>query len=304
MFMSKFDHLMLDGRALRTFLTVLEEMSVSHAAERLGVTQSAVSHTLDKLRLALDDPLFVRSGRGILPTERAITLREPIRLILDDLKALTDERIFDPKRESMEFTIAANDYQRELLFPVLLREFLEEGIDVHFRFLPSGVPSAGLLRKAQCELIITPFPPEGGDVFQSALFQDRVVCFYDGSMRDAPKTRDEIVESNFVEVRFPDFTSIPATLTSIKVSKLKKPTVAVPNFGDLAAFLKGTNLITTQLSTMKLGLLKEFSFSDLPFDNDVLTLFMVWHRRNHTDPAHKWLRHKIKEVANRVVNAP
>ena len=62
--MSKIDHLGLDGNALTTFLTVLEEMSVSRAAERLGVTQSAVSHTLDKLRVILDDPLFVRVGRG------------------------------------------------------------------------------------------------------------------------------------------------------------------------------------------------------------------------------------------------
>lgn len=75
---------------------MLEELSVTGAANRLGVTQSAVSHILDKLRLAVGDPLFVRSGRGIVPTERAIALHEPIRSVLDELKGLTNERVFDP----------------------------------------------------------------------------------------------------------------------------------------------------------------------------------------------------------------
>ncbi len=69
--MRKIDHLGLDGNTLQTFLTVLEEASVSKAAVRLGVSQSAVSHTLDKLRLAFDDSLFVRDGRGIIPTAKA-----------------------------------------------------------------------------------------------------------------------------------------------------------------------------------------------------------------------------------------
>ena len=90
--MSKFDYLGLDGNALTTFLTVLEEMSVSRAAERLGVTQSAVSHTLDKLREIFEDPLFVRAGRGIESTARARALQGPVESVLDDLKSLTDHR--------------------------------------------------------------------------------------------------------------------------------------------------------------------------------------------------------------------
>jgi len=73
--MSTFDYLRLDGNTLTTFLTVLEAMSVSRAAERLGATQSPVSDTLDKLRAILDDPLFVRVRRGIESTARARALQ-------------------------------------------------------------------------------------------------------------------------------------------------------------------------------------------------------------------------------------
>jgi DNA-binding transcriptional LysR family regulator len=298
--MSNIDYSMLDGRALRTFLTVLEEGSVSHAAERLEITQSAVSHTLDKLRVAFGDPLFVRSGRGILPTERAKALREPVQKVLNDFKALTDDRTFDPSIESMNFTIAANDFQRELFFPPLSKEFVKEGIDVGFHFLPSGVPVASLLRDARCQLILTPFPPEGDDIIQLSLFQDQMVCFFDVEFRKAPETLDEYTASDYIDVRFLDNASALSAVKLIDSAKLKRPKITVPNFSDIAAFMKDTNLITTQISSMKLGPLKEFEFCKVPFDSDPLNLFMVWHRRDHTDPAHKWLRSKIKEVASRL----
>lgn len=298
--MSKIDYSSLDGRALRTFLTVFEEMSVSKAAEQLGVTQSAVSHTLDKLRNALGDPLFVRSGRGILPTERARELREPIQMVLDDLKALTDERQFDPKLEPLKFTVAANDLARVLLFPPLLRELEEEGVDARFRFLPSGIPSANLLREARCQFIVTPLPPHGNDIFQLLLFRDRLVCFFDANERNAPKTWEEYVECDYADIRFPDNTSALEAVTSIDTSCLKRPKVMVPNFGDLSAFVSGTRMITTQMSVEKLWPLNGFGRSELPFDNEPVKVFLVWHRRDHTDPAHKWLRDRIKDAASRL----
>ena len=118
--MSKIDFTDLDGKVLRIFLTILEESSVSKAADRLGVTQSAISHTLAKLRQVLGDPLFVRSGQGLTPTERALALQEPVRNVLDGMRALTDERPFDPLSEQMEIRIATNDMPRELIFPDLL----------------------------------------------------------------------------------------------------------------------------------------------------------------------------------------
>ena len=84
--MNPIDTFNLDFRALSTFLAVLDEGSVSRAAVRLGVTQSAVSHTLERLRQALGDPLFVKSGRGIVPTRCALQAGPHIRQILDALQ--------------------------------------------------------------------------------------------------------------------------------------------------------------------------------------------------------------------------
>jgi len=299
--MNKFDWLALDGRALRTFLTVLEEGSVSHAANRLGVTHSAVSHTLDKLRSALGDPLFVRAGRGIIATHRARSLRGPVQSVLDGMKSLRDERRFDPTRERMTFAVAANDFQRELLFPGLVRAFEQSAIDVQFSFIPSNVPAASMLHDGRCQLIVTPFPPEGTDILQLLLFRDRIVCFFDPDMRKAPRNRKEFFEADYLEVQFRDYTSALETLGSIDMTEIKPPRVTVPNFGDLAAFLKGTRLVTSQLSSMARGPLAGFGSAKLPFKTSLLALYLVWHRRDHSDPAHAWLRQKIKEQATRAM---
>ena len=118
--MRNFDHLDLDGHALRLFLAVLEEGSVTAAAERLAVTQSAVSHALQRLREIVRDPLFVKSGRGIVPTSHALALAEDARRLLDTMKAFTRGAKFDPRSRDISLTIAANDMQRDLLLPRLL----------------------------------------------------------------------------------------------------------------------------------------------------------------------------------------
>ena len=301
--MKEIDFLSLDGRSLRTFLTVLEELSVTGAAARLGVTQSAVSHILDKLRLALGDPLFVRSGRGIVPTDRAIALREPVRAVLDELKGLTNERVFDPLIGALEFTIAANDFQRDLIFPRLLLDFQTEGVDARFRFIPSGKPAADLLRRARCQLIVTHYPPEGPDIYQSRLFDDKLACFYDASVRSAPSSPEEFVDADYIEVRFDDSES---SLNAVFVAEplvLKKPRVSVPNFAAVAPFLKGSKLISTESSLMGKINLKGFASAPVPFKTEALTMYMAWHKRDHIDPAHQWLRRRIKTHVEMILDS-
>jgi DNA-binding transcriptional LysR family regulator len=162
--MSKIDYSNLDGRTLRTFLTVLEEVSVSRAATRLGVSQSAVSHTLDKLRTILDDPLFERMGRGIQPTDKARSLEPSIRALLVQLKSLTSPEDFNPETKSMRFTIATNDFPLQLIFPTLLAKLHGEGIHPELNFIPSGVPGDGSLHTSRYQMMITPMLPRGNDV--------------------------------------------------------------------------------------------------------------------------------------------
>jgi len=290
--MNKIDHLELDGKLLTTFLTVLEEMSVSRSAERLGVTQSAVSHSLDKLRAIFDDPLFVRVGRGIESTARARELRTPVEGVLDNLKSLTDHRTFDPRAEKMDFTIAANDFPIQLIFPKLLNELSEEGIYPRIRFIPSGIPSVSILRASRYRMLITPTPPDDPDLEKVSLIQTKMEIFFDSKVMKPPKTRKQLAESNYVDVRFSDTESSLMALPSFDTSKMT-PVISVPNFSSLTPMIKGTDRITIQLAAMKLGLLKELDAAPLPFKTKSLNLYLIWHRRENDDPAHQWLRQRI-----------
>ncbi len=298
--MKEIDFLALDGKSLRTFLVVLEELSVSKAAERLGVTQSAVSHTLDKLRLALGDPLFVRSGRNITATERAISLHEPVRAVLDDLKALTSQRVFDPLMGSLEFTVAANDFQRDLIFPPLIRELRNEGVDITFHFIPSGHPTTELLRQGHCQLLITPFPPDGPDIFQKRLFDDEERCFYDASVRNAPQSDADFMEADYIDVTFkPEFLALQNQPDGERI----KPKITVPNFSDAAVYLKNSDMLTIQISLMSRIHFQQFASVAIPFGGVSLTMYMVWHKREHIDPASQWLRQKIEARIAHIIEA-
>ena len=115
--MKEIDHLALDGHALELFLAVLEEGSVTAAATRLGLTQSAVSHGLNKLRRIVGDPLFAKSGRGIVATAHAQALATKARALIDEMRSFAGGVTFDPATAQVSLTIAANDFQRDLLLP-------------------------------------------------------------------------------------------------------------------------------------------------------------------------------------------
>ncbi len=296
--MSKIDFTDLDGKVLRTFLTILEESSVSKAADRMGVTQSAISHTLAKLRQVLGDPLFVRSGQGLTPTERALALKDPVQGVLDSMRALTEERPFDPMAEEITVRIATNDMPRELIFPELLRATRAEGVRLQLEFIPSGVPGRELLRSDRCQLMLTPLPPDGPDIFQKRLLTSPLMVFYDASMRTPPDSWQAYCASEHVEVRFPDGRNARAVMHGVDQTRIRPPTVTLPHFNAIPPFIRGSTLISTDTLLMKDGPLATLNCAPLPFDCEPVSIYMVWHQRSANDPAHRWLRARIEDIAS------
>lgn len=295
--MNKTDFTDLDGKVLRVFLTILEESSVSKAADRLGVTQSAISHTLSKLRSVLGDPLFVRSGQGLTPTERALSLKDPVQHVLDGMRALTEDRPFDPLSEEMTFQIATNDMPRELIFPQLLQEVRAEGVRLGLGFIPSGVPDPDLLRSDRCQLMLTPLPPDGPDIFQKRILSSPLMIFFDGARRSPPGSWETYCVTEHVEVRFADGRSSRAVMRGVDQSQIRPPTVILPHFNAITSFVRGSDLISTDTALMKHGPLASLDCAPLPFECEPVSIYMVWHQRSSNDPAHRWLRDRIERIA-------
>jgi DNA-binding transcriptional LysR family regulator len=148
-----------DLNLLRVLDALLRERNVSRAAERLALTQPAVSNALNRLRVQLDDPLLVRVGRTMQPTPRALSLEEPIRAALQQIEqSLSAGEVFDPAHSQHRFSIAITDYVELICMPSLLHQLqqLAPGIRIDIHHLGPTLP-AEALDKGELDLVLGRF---------------------------------------------------------------------------------------------------------------------------------------------------
>jgi len=125
-----------DLNLLVAFDLLMQEQNVSLAADRMFVSQSAMSHILQRLRQQLDNPLLVKTPSGMMPTDRALALIGPVKAILRDIRRLINTREeFDPAKSVRRFVIAATDYMDLLVIPALVERIARyaPSIDIHVK---------------------------------------------------------------------------------------------------------------------------------------------------------------------------
>jgi len=294
--MSKFDHLDLDGHLLRLLLAVIETGSVTGAAQRLSVTQSAVSHLLDKLRAITGDPLFVKSGRGIVATARAEELAAQARSLLRQLQHFAHSAEFDPARWQTTLTIAANDFQRDLLLPALAARLRAQAPGVALRIIPSAIPRLEMLRNDECQLVISPRPPEGSDIVQKRLFEDQYRVFYDPAVRDAPRSEADYLAADHATVVYEPRRSLDLDQHLAARGVQRRFAIMVPAFSALPAFLRGTPLLATVPGLLARHTLTGLASCPVPIACPTLPMYLIWHVRYQQDAAHRWLREQLQAV--------
>jgi len=298
---ARLSHLALDGHALQLLVAVAETGSVTRAAERLALTQSAVSHGLDRLRRITGDALFVRSGRGIVATAQAGVLVQRARRLLDELQAFSQAAGFEPARLAGTVTVAANDLQRDLLLPAWWRRVHVRAPGLVLRVIPSGAPQPALLRDGGCELVITPRPPDASDLVQRRLFEDRYAVFYDAAARPPPASRADYLAAEHVSVRYEDGRVLDIDSVLADRGVARRIVATVPGFAGLAALIQGGPWLATLPSRVGTGVLRGLAQAPVPLPTPRMPMYLVWHRRQHEDPAHRWWRDELLAVASSVL---
>ncbi len=301
--MNNFDHLDLDGRLLRLLITVHEEGSVTRAAQRLGITQSAVSHMLDKLRGIVGDPLFVKSGRSVVATAQASVLAAEARRLLDELQRFGSKAAFSPAELERTLTVAANDLQRDLLLPALFAALKAEAPGIRLRVIPSNIPSAALLRSDRCQLVISPRPPEGADILQRRLFDDRYVVFFDPAARPAPHDLADYLAAEHVTVVYEPQRSLDIDDHLKEQGIARRFAVSVAGFAGIRAFLKDSAYLATLPQRLGANQLAGFAQTETPFACPAMPMYAIWHQRYQHDPMMRWLLDKLYHVATAIENA-
>jgi DNA-binding transcriptional LysR family regulator len=295
--MKKFNHLDLDGHLLHLLSTVIAQGSVTAAANTLGITQSAVSHQLDRLRAIVGDALFVKSGRGIVPTARAEALALQAQGLLTQLQGFVHSGAFEPARLSQCFTIAANDLQRDLLLPSLLQRLRTQAPGVTLRVVPSDVPSADMLRAQDCQLVISPRPPDTTDIKHKRLLTDAYRVFYDPTMRKAPRSLKAYEAAEHITVVHQPKRSLDIDELLLKRGVNRRFAATLSSFAGVAAFVAGTDRLATLPGLLRQGLLRGLADAPVPFDTPEMPMYAIWHVRHQQDPVHRWLRAQLFSAA-------
>lgn len=294
--MNKFDHLSLDGHLLQLLVTVTRLQSVSRAAEQLNLTQSAVSHQIERLRRLLGHPLFVKSGRGIVPTAHVQSLAVQAQALLDQMQRFSQPATFDPPTLQRTFTIAANDLQRDLLLPGLLHRLRTQAPHIRLKILPSDVPSADILRGQSVDLVISPRLPESSEVKHRRLFSDEYRVFYDPSIRRAPRSLKQYLQAEHVAVVHTSQQRLELDEQLSLQGMDRTFAVTLSSFGGVPGFIQGSDRLATLPGRLRQGLLRGLADAAAPFPTPSMPMYAAWHVRHQDDPAHMWLRNTLFEM--------
>jgi DNA-binding transcriptional LysR family regulator len=283
---------------------LLAERSVSRAAKRLGLSQSATSHALARLRACLDDPLFLRVPQGIVPTARAEALAAPLAagLALLEQSLLTPTR-FDPRTTSRRFRIAASDYVEFLLLPRFLGTLASEAPQIEVWVRPFSDDALGALQRGDLDLVLGVLGPQaGGHPFEHLqMLSERLVCVV---RQGHPLSRGRLTLARYAAARHILIAPrgrpggpIDDALAARGLER--KITVAVPHFLGAPHIVAETELVLTvaeRIATSFASVLP-LRILELPFELPSIHGSMLWHERNAADPAHTWFRQRLAEMA-------
>jgi DNA-binding transcriptional LysR family regulator len=297
----------LDIRLMRTLQVLLTECSVSRAAERLGQAQPTVSLALKRLRAMLDDPLLVRSGTGLVPTERGLELKVSLEAILAEADArLAPHPTFDPARSERTFRLAASNCLGSVFLPPLVREVLRcaPGVTLDIGQTPPMEDMLRQMAEGTIDAVIGNWPQPPGHLRISTLLSTDIVCVMQPNHRLA-RRQGRIRLDDFLAERHLSPTSDRNTQISPidgRLSELglkRRIGVTVPEYALTPFMLAQSDLLFTTGRHFAEQIAQSFAFAlvDAPEELGRMTFYMLWHDCKHHSPAHAWLRRTIRSVA-------
>ncbi|WP_448110575.1 LysR family transcriptional regulator [Pseudomonas lini] len=289
-----------DLNLLITLDVLLAEGSVARAAQRLRLSPSAMSRALARLRETTGDPLLVRAGRGLVPTPRALELREHVSRLVQDAEAvLRPAEQLDLKQLVRTFTLRTSDGFVENFGPALIARVSEEAPGVRLHFVQKLNKDSAALRDGSVDLetgvVGGTTSPE---VRSRALFEDRFI----GVVRMGhPLNQGQVTASRYaagkhilVSRRGLDKGPMDEALEALGLER--EITTIVGGFSAALALARASDLIATVPAQHTRNLRAGLHSFDLQFDLPPITISMLWHPRMDADSAHRWLRGCVREV--------
>ena len=298
----------IDLNLLVAFDALYDVRSVTRAAERLSLTQPTVSGMLNRLRDVFGDPLFVRTQHGVLPTPRADTLSEPVKVLLADIEAMVTPEAFDPASAEMTVSISANDYMQHALIVPFIKRLRKQAPGIRVAIMPAYI--AGLaerLARGTIDLAVTIPEFAAPGLPRSLLYTERYVCV---ARKGHPLKSKKLSLEAFC--RF-DHVMVSPTGGSFsgptddalaELGHDRRVAVSLPSFHVMLETIRTDDflaLVPERLLHGKMAGLKLFEPPVVVPDFDVIA---CWHRRVDAGPAQRWIRALLEKAAKELSTRP
>ena len=289
-----------DLSLLATLDVLLAEGSVARAAQRLRLSPSAMSRALARLREATGDPLLVRAGRGLVPTPRALELRQRVgQLVQDGAAVLRPAETLDLKQLVRTFTLRTREGFVENFGPALIVRVGTEAPGVRLRFVPKPDKDSAPLRDGTVDLETGVVgDTTGPEVRAQALFRDRFVAVV---RKGHPLTKGRITAARYaagrhvaVSRRGLDRGPIDEALKPLGLER--QIITFVATFPDALALARSSDLIASVPERHTANLRAGLHSFPLPVVLPEFTVSLLWHPRQDADPAHRWLRGCVRDA--------
>jgi DNA-binding transcriptional LysR family regulator len=286
----------VDLNQLVLFQQLMVERSVSKVAERLDLTQPAVSNTLAKLRRQFGDDLFVRTPTGMMPTPFAEQLAEPIGYALGMIHSgLNQHSRFDPASVKRSFTIGMTDIGEIVFLPALVERLRQEAPGVALSTVRTTATNLrDDMEAGKVDLAIGPLPQLKAGFFQRRLFQQRYVClFRKGHVLD--RKRVSLADFKAAE----HLIIVSAGTGHGKVDDLirragvdRTVRLTIPHYVSVGHLLQRSDMLATVTERLAESLVEPFTltFRPHPVELPEIAINVFWHAKVHRSPAHQWLR--------------
>lgn len=291
---------MPDLNLLVTMNALLSEGSVAGAARKLRLSPSAMSRALARLRYETRDPLLVRAGRGLVPTPRALELRDQVRRVVHEAQAVLRPAFkLDLGTLTREFAIRSSEGFVETFGSAILARVAREAPGVGLRFLPKTDKDSTPLREGSIDLETGVTSKEmGPEIHVRGLFRDRFV----GIVREQhPLTIGRLTAARYANAehvliarRGLEMAPVDEALGKLGLERRGKVTVG--GFSPAIMMARESDLVATVPEKHTLGLCKGLRRLPLPMPVPPFMISLFWHPRLDADPAHRWLRSIIVDA--------
>lgn len=297
----------LDLNLLVVFAALVRERSVTLAAQRLFVGQPAVSASLKRLRALFKDPLFVKAGRGMAATDRALALQPLVESVLARIHALAfNPTGFDPAQLQATFRIGLSDDNEIVFLPAITRELQRQAPQA--RLVASAISHTDVragLDQGRIDLGLSVFGDLDNWHCSEVLFEQGYGCLFDPAVRGsaAPLALDEFLSSRQTIVTFDGVLSGKIDRVLAGRDLQRRVCLGTARFATLPHLVQGTDLVASlpELVGRVLARTHGLAFCPLPLEVPPGLPRLAWHRRHDADPVHQWLRTHITACVMRVV---